>query len=357
MAHTAQSGSPETWGASKQSTLSSWWQSTIGQAMRQLCPASWPGVPVAAFMGFIANSGSWDERTSIDERGLFGTEGPKWDSMRARPEVTSLLGRTAVGDPDWMGSRGGVYDQVALGLVDLHDHLNEVSAKLDASIRPASTRSQWAVMLAFMGWSAGSNGAANHIRPYTTELAAVPEASRWGAFSWFLARDYASGSRTPGTAGSHSNPAYSAVRTFQKLAAGRLFARVSGEDAAWFDTCLGGTEGWVEAVLANAGYSGSVARETPPAAPPLNCTGSALAGLVDLGGGTLGGLSTGAQVALAVGAVAVVAGLTWLVVSELLDEPVAAAPPWPQASPAYPALQGYPAPGWGYASQPPWGSR
>lgn len=236
---------PSTYGRRKLSETRTRWSGALGQAVREMTQAFMPGVPPEAIMGFASN-GSGDERTSLDERGYFGTEGPRWNSLRVRSEVRGLLGREAVADPAWMASRGGTRDQVATGLVNLRDHYNEVVRRLDARLRPASLGSEWSVALMFAGWSTGDSRAATFVNRYASDLAAVPEPDRWQAFLRAVARGVQAGTETPGT--SHTRAVYTAVRTMQKLAVGRALAADHGGNVAWFSM----TPSDVEDVIARA---------------------------------------------------------------------------------------------------------
>jgi len=325
-----QTGVPEVWAQGKQATAVSRWQGDIGAAMRDLCPRSWPGVPVEAWMGFIANSTGPDERTSLDERGLFGVEGPNWPSLARDPATVALLGREAVGDPGWMGSRGGLRDQIAAGLVDLHRHLVEVGNAFPA-LRPAREDGLWAVALAFIGWSAGTGNVRHHLGRYAAQLAAVPEASRWGVWCWLLAGDLYSGAVPAGDA-HHDNQAYSVVRTMQKLSSGRLLARATDPGlVAWFDNGLAGAEGWVQAVLAAGGYGGSPSSVGAPPATPSFAVSS-----LPVADQTL-------TIALGIAAVAAAVVLTYVLATEL-TAPVP--PPWRPMPPrqGYQPLPAYPVP-------------
>jgi len=85
-----------------------------------------------------------------------------------------------------------------------------------------------------------------HVARFADELAALAPAARWGAFCRRAAETDDRGAK-------HGQDEYSALRTCQKLAAGRLAVRWTGEgDAAlaWLDDGLGAERDAVMARLA-----------------------------------------------------------------------------------------------------------
>jgi len=251
--------------------MKSWWRNKerghpalVGDSLRKMAPQIFPGVPVEAFVGFIANSTGIKENTTDTSRnkfheiGLFGTEaGPRygpapnpdpnaednsWGKLANHQLVKMLLGgRTATMAPNaWQSA---VEDQVAIGLVNLRLRCHKVSRRLDASIRPVmNSSSLYFIICGFMGWSAGSRGASIHLNNYKHILASVHEDQRWGIFLRAVADDITSGILIPRTGQKHKNAAYSALRTWQKITAGQIFAREIGGNVNWFDSKLGNDE-------------------------------------------------------------------------------------------------------------------
>lgn len=257
---------PYTWARDKQSMLARWNAGVVGDTIRRLSPMIWPGVPYEAFLGFAAN-GSIRGETSSDtalpppygvnnsfhELGLFGTEGGNridstmgtfpgipvpvplapaptmsnnsWRSLASSARVVNALGRPASLELNgWLA----VPDQVAVGLANLKSHLASTISSGLSGAGPVDQNSLWALALAFGGWSAGSGRMAQHVRRYASQIQGVSDDAKWGAFLNAVAND-------PNTSGqSHSNPAYTAMRTWQKLEAGR---EISGRPD-WFSTQL-----------------------------------------------------------------------------------------------------------------------
>jgi hypothetical protein len=146
-------------------------------------------------------------------------------------------------------------DQVAVGLVNIRRHGAAVAANLDPSIRPnANTSSSiFFVACCFMGWSAGDGRAAKHMNRFKDILARVPEENRWGAFLRALAEGINAGRIDLRGLRKHQSVAYSALRTWQKLAAGQLLAGKTGGNVKWFDTGLGGDEASIAGTITCAG--------------------------------------------------------------------------------------------------------
>jgi len=278
--------------------IKSWWRGDIGRLTREYGARTFPGAPAEALMGFESNSGGPRENTTgwltgseeeraaaatagrrplsgsfngFHELGLFGVEGGvasgpapgqvagphnNWLPLATSGDVRNLLGRNAVTAP---GSWVAVQDQIAIGLVNLRKAGREVMNGLPANIRARSEGSLWFVALAFMGWSAGVAGTRSHIIRYASALAGVPEASRWGAWRYWLAKDFVAGRIASRPANSHENPAYSAVRTQQKLRAGEELQYELGGTSRWFDDCIGTVQrAIVDDVLARAAVGQTV---------------------------------------------------------------------------------------------------
>lgn len=273
---------PYKWGNSKQPMLMRWNAGDVGNAMRRMVPLAWPGVPFEAFMGFCANGssgGSVKEDTalpppygvnnSFHEIGIFGIEaGNRSDSvmgtfpgipievplaptssasnnnyrrLATSDAVRAVLGRAASTELNgWIN----VEDQTAVGLINLRSARLSINS-LIGSAASADPSSLWAVATAFGAWSAGVSGFARHVNRFRSSLD-VPEAQRWGA----LLRAVAAAVEAGSVSGSrHSNAAYSVMRTWQKLDAGRRLATSIGGRPGWFDTGLGADEARIAAVL------------------------------------------------------------------------------------------------------------
>jgi N-acetylmuramoyl-L-alanine amidase len=254
--------------------------------------AVFPGVPAEALMGFTLNgkvkenttgfiTGLEDERPPKRERpplggvsaqkfhelGMFGVEGgPRegpapakdsaWTEAANSDEVKSLLGRPGNTKPGgWLS----VPDQIAIGLTNTRRHGRSVikHKSFPAQARPATENSLWFVALSFMAWSAGDGRAAQHVSNFSKELAAVPEGRRWGTFVRLLAE---AGKKCTLKAGpvKHASPFYSAVRTLQKIEAGRLLATERGSDLAFFDDGLGAERDDIHTTLTRLANEGNL---------------------------------------------------------------------------------------------------
>ena len=289
--------------------------------------ARWPGVPVGLFVAFVASAGRAEDtaaRTPVGlpnarfhEIGWFGTEagpvflgpnaaacsarwarravrrpveagdlpcrwGPapsadpalpysRWAALASDPRVVAILGRPATTAPGAWAGAAAIPDQVAVGLVSLGDHGDEVNAGLPASIRARDPRGPWFWWLAFMGWSSGDYGARRHVARYEAELARVPERSRPGALVAAAAEDaLRRGAPRPG---SHANPAFAVLRTLQKRALALRLAGLGGGDAAFFDGDRPPSPWHVEA-LVRAAYGRAPRRRAPGAPAPVIASGA-----------------------------------------------------------------------------------
>lgn len=269
---------PEVWAQDKKSKAKRYAVGEVADAIRKGGYVLSNGVPVSAWIGVCCNGGrnenttGWikcdeDEKVAaaksgktplgrdysptgdaypnhgLHELGPLGVEagnapglvapsGSPWAEGAVSEGVRKVLGRegiTTIG-----GWHGAVTDQLVIGMWNNVRHGRGVRAKLDPRLQwPVSDKGNpkswgmWAFACATMGWSAGDSGAARHINRYADQLANVPEVLRWGAFVR-LAATYDGGGRK------HSRPSYSALRTCQKIAAGRLAAVELKESLAWF---------------------------------------------------------------------------------------------------------------------------
>jgi len=275
------SNRPDQYGASYLPTLRQWSAGPIGTAIRAASPTVFPWVPPNVFLGFASNGSPNGDTAEVaghaafHELGLFGVEGGPWDLPAPNdntsvdnawwryhddPTVRSLLGRSATMVPGaWKMSAGGLDDQVAVGLVALRGHAAGVASGLAPELRWATGPdgfpvewSPWAIALTFGGWSAGGARMAAHVNPYRALLASVPEADRWTTWYLALARDAMAGRLASAAPQSHSNPAYTAVRTAQKIRAGYdLHLAEGGSSGVWWPPVDAATA-WADDVLARA---------------------------------------------------------------------------------------------------------
>lgn len=242
----------EAWGQSKLSRIASWDAGEIGRIHRDFVPRWFAGVPHEAFMGFCANGGPNEDTVSptnsqpFHETGLYGIENglrnrpapdpdpsrpyARWAQRYNRPTVVAALGRPAtLVEGEWKRFP----DQIAVGLENTRDHGRSVMERIPANLRAQSESSLWFVACCFGGWSAGDPGFSHHINRVSGDLN-VPETDRWGAFLRAVSK------LAPGNPHSHGNASYSALRTAQKLAAGRLLAEKNHDpNVAWFNEGLG----------------------------------------------------------------------------------------------------------------------
>lgn len=251
---TAPGNLPASWARGKQSKMQRWASGEVGSRLRAFAPQVFPGVPPGVWYGFMANGGE-NEDTALAARharfhelGMFGTTaGPwnvpapntdtsaenDWNRYHADPRVRAMLGRDACMEPGcWRGDRGGIADQVAVGLVSMRDKANARS--LPASIRPANPLSPWGILASSASWSAGAPRFARHLSPYAERLAQVPDVAsdRFVAWGRMLADDLRAGRVPVGPGGAdHDNPAHTYIRTRQKLAAS---SAVDPQAAAFF---------------------------------------------------------------------------------------------------------------------------
>lgn len=307
MAHPGNDRTPDQYAADYVSTLQSRWNGPLGQYVRAVSPVIFPAAPPEAFVGFTtigtqtADTGLPPVSNAFHEIGFFqveagpgggpspgarGTSNNNWARLANDGRVTALLGRDAVmGDGEW---RNAIADQTVVGLWNLSDAAEAVAAGLPAQIRPTDAGSTWNVALGFTGFSAGIGGARAAIVPYAARLAQVPESGRLAAWFDVVARDGAT--RRLGPAGEHGNPAYDALRTWQKLAAGRALANAVGGDASWFNLGFGGDEAAAQRGLTDAAYGRSVnvAWATPGVPGTIGGGGSLLLSILTVG--VVGGL-------------------------------------------------------------------
>jgi len=275
---------PSHYAASKLSSLTARWRGALGDELRRLAPRAWPGVPVSAFMGFTS-IGSRDEDTApranrvFHEVGYFQTpagpaDGPApnpnpdapynaWGKIASGSTAAELLGRPVVMTPDgWKGARA-VPDQVAVGLLDLRRELESFSRLARTAgagvVAPRQSASVYAVACAFSAFSAGASGAARNLARLGSsgwQSAGRDEASAWDWIVEEIARRWRAGTIPLENPGSHRNPAYTVLRTTQKLAAGAKLAESLGltDELAWYPRVARGALLDAERALTAAAY-------------------------------------------------------------------------------------------------------
>jgi hypothetical protein len=252
------------------------WGATLGDALRRYSPVVFPGAPPEALMGFTAigtqndDTGDPPVNNSFREIGYFQTEagpnlGPSpnpdpsapsnsWGRLANDSRVVALLGHPAtMSEYAW---RNAIYDQAAVGLYNLLDDAAAVARGIPAAIRPSDPGSLWNVALGFSGFSGGVGGTRTSINRYANSLN-VPESVRFAAWVDAVLRDAQAGD-LPGGVGSHGNPAYDILRTWQKLAAGKALAQHTGGNTSWFDVGFGVNDAQAQQALTDAAYRRNV---------------------------------------------------------------------------------------------------
>jgi hypothetical protein len=199
-------------------------------------------------MGFASNASPTDDTyDGFHAVGLFGPPAGRtatapdpnprgldnaWGRLHDDSRVRAALGRNASMSP---GGWRALPDQVAVGLVNLLEDGYATQRLLPTSISTRDISSPWFAAAAFAGWSSGPGGAAPRFRRFEGNLARAGLDSRWTAYVKSLVDDYAAGRITSHDACTHGNAAFSAVRTAQKLQAGKALAERTGGNVGWFD--------------------------------------------------------------------------------------------------------------------------
>lgn len=217
---------PDRYAEEKRGQLLARWrdvQPRTGSLGDALVAYSWrifPGIPAPAFLGFTAIATGRTERTSANEIGYFQT--PERTYGRLATEAARIIGRP-VNVREWQTD---VEAQCVIGLLDLKNHLDEM---IRLGWR-ASEGTVWQCALAFAAFSAGAGAVSNAWAPFRDEVHDLPEQRRFERIAEVIALSVRQGHRfSPPSA--HPNPAYTWLRTAQKLACGREVAAVLQRDA------------------------------------------------------------------------------------------------------------------------------
>lgn len=251
---------PVRWARGKRDKVKAYAASDVGEHSAAALAVCLAGVPLAAALGFCANGDAYNttgwrvgdeserqealrkgrrpfvkgdpregyggigQKPALHELGYYGVEAGKtptpvatdpdcpWVKLATSDEVRKILGRPAVTGGAWYGATA---DLCAVGLANLRRHWRGARADLHPSLQwdpEDKRRTLWRWALAMMRWSAGTGGI-RHVNAYADELAALPEAQRWGRFVVLAARD-------DSDARKHRSDEYSAIRTCQKIEAG-----------------------------------------------------------------------------------------------------------------------------------------
>jgi hypothetical protein len=282
---------PALYGVHKLTTMLARWNGSAGQYVRQFSPQVFPGAPPEALMALSTIGGQTEDTCdntpgqSFHELGLYQTEGGpcsgpgpnpdpyapdnNWGRLANSSVVTSLLGRPAtMVDGAW---RQAVDDQTAVGLANVAAHAASVASQLsDPSLAPTDPGGTWNIFLGLTGFSAGDSGAARTVNRYAAQLAGVDERARVAALIDAILVDAQNGTLPGSTLGDHGSPAYDALRSLQKLAAGRALAQQTGGDVGWFDYGFGDQQDAATAAIDDAAYGRTptvVPSYTTPAGP------------------------------------------------------------------------------------------
>jgi len=280
------SNSPQSYAQRKLTAALRLWRGPLGALQRGYGVRAAPYIDPAAWAGFGTNNdpaspgGSarfWELGWAGIEGGPVSSPPPSsvgpdntWWRLHDNARVIALLGRPAtMAEGGWRQ----IEDQTAVGIVGLLDHGYSVVAGIDERLRPdvgegrealsATAGGLWFTALCFMGWSAGTSRAVALVDRYADALAAWPEDGRWGLLLWLYALAAARGEYDTATRESHANPAYTLVRTWQKLEAGRVISVASGGDGSFFSLHARADWAWVSAVLTRAAYGGDAVTAQP----------------------------------------------------------------------------------------------
>lgn len=172
MPRTATSGMPSNYAREKLPEMRRRAAGDLGQAVAQVAPRIWPGLPQPQAIATSANSMGRTEyitAAGFPEIGYYQVPQSTWDDPRgARPEGW-LLGRCAT-----RTSRNDVLGQVAIGLLDRRQD--------GVSIGGGSVGSQWTWAVGReMAYVMGSGNARTLVRQHAARISEVPEPQRFAA--------------------------------------------------------------------------------------------------------------------------------------------------------------------------------
>lgn len=188
----------------------------LGQAVAQVAPRIWPGLPQPQAIATSANSMGRTEyitAAGFPEIGYYQVPQSTWDNQRCSAEVQAVLGRCANAD-----FRDDVLGQVAIGLLDRRQD--------GVSIGGGSVGSQWTWAVGEMAYVMGGGNARTLVRQHAARISEVPEPQRFAAL--ILAA----------TPTATKNQARMMVRTWQRLKTGELLAQSLGEPTDWYQVTL-----------------------------------------------------------------------------------------------------------------------
>lgn len=232
----------------------------LGAVLERMVPQVFYEAPVSAFLGFTAIGKQHEDtadapperRAAFHEIGFFQTpagpvDGPApnadpnaannaWGRLASSALVRRLLGRSASTTPGaW---KDLVEDQAAVGLADLHEGMFSCFRSIPPTLWPERTSDQWAVAIAFGAFSAGPGLMARHIREHQAAIQAGYYDQPLSGFGKFVRAIIVKARKertSTGPAMRHANPAYTALRCWQKLQSGKALAQRRGASVAWFD--------------------------------------------------------------------------------------------------------------------------
>lgn len=310
---------PDQYAAEKIGAAMTLWNGELGASQRRLGGILASGIAPEAWAGFGTNGSPNDQggTAAFWEYGWAGISGGSvrvsgpscdrstennWCDYYNDHRVVYALNRSATLAP---GGWRQIDDQTAIGIVSILEHGYSVVRMLDERIRPSGDYSQtyasthvdsqahslFFVFLAFAGWSAGSPRAARQVNHYADALAGVPENGRVGMLLWLYARDAIAGAWSIGQA-DYSNPFYTLVRTWQKIAAAGLIATRSGSNTSFFDLNGAADWHWVQSVITVWAYGLSASevvrsansnwKYDPPSSPALKTAAKVVIAVVAL---------------------------------------------------------------------------
>lgn len=227
---------PRTYAAAKLREMRARWSSDFGQAVRQVMPRVFPGVPAEVGVGMSSNSMGADEAITLAgfwEIGWYNipagrpSERPPQGMYRQvalGDTVRSIIGRSADVSSSWARDTLG---QVAVGLVAYADvESRSVIDNIPVDLRPREAGSIWRVACSIMGYVSGGS-AASAIRQYADILRRHDERTRFHALAREVARAASMGNRS-------ASRGHAIVRVFHRLGCAKALAVSLGSDTSWW---------------------------------------------------------------------------------------------------------------------------